>query len=119
MHCQHCEKKITGRSDKKFCSINCKNNFHKNLRAFNKNVLTKIDGILHRNYAILVETTRHKKISKIKVPRLNLEKAGFKFNYFTGTYENSQDKIYHYVYDFAWMEFSSQEILIIHKTQKK
>ncbi len=109
---------MTGRSDKKFCSINCKNHYHKKLRAFNKDVITKTDEILHRNYIILVELTRHKKIKRIQVPRINLEKAGFKFNYHTGTYKNNNDKIYHFIYDLAWMEFSTQEIMVIHKNQK-
>lgn len=118
MHCQHCTKKMTGRSDKKFCSAKCKNGFHKNLRAFNKSVVNKIDGILHRNYSILVEMTKSKKHKQMKVPRINMEKAGFNFNYITGTYENNQGKTYHYIYDFAWMEFSTQEILIINKSPK-
>ena len=119
MNCQHCTSKMTGRSDKKFCSVKCKNDFHKQLRTFNKNVLSKIDGILHRNYAILVEITNQQKHNNIKVPRLQLDKAGFNFNYFTGTYKNRQDKTYHYVYDFAWMKFSTQEILITHKAYNK
>ena len=35
--------------------------------------------------------------------------------YITHYYKNSQGKTYNYVYDFAWMEFSDNEILIVRK----
>jgi hypothetical protein len=50
-----------------------------------------------------------------KVDRLELEKKKFRFNYFTRSYTNNRGKTYYYVYDFAWMDFSSQEVLIIRK----
>ncbi|MEM7371786.1 MAG: hypothetical protein AAF587_24435 [Bacteroidota bacterium] len=41
-----------------------------------------------------------------------MDKKKFNFNYYTGSYVNSCGKQYYYVYDFAWMEFSDQEVLI-------
>jgi len=54
-----------------------------------------------------------------KINRLELEKKKFRFGFFTGTYVNSRGKTYHYVYDYAWMDFSDQEVLIVKKTRKK
>jgi len=35
--------------------------------------------------------------------------------YKNGLYHNKDGKIYHLVYDYAWMEFSSQQILVVKK----
>lgn len=119
MNCRHCQKKIIGRADKKFCSIQCKNAFHRQVKLKSRNIINEIDAILHRNHAICLELMDTEKKYKLMVPRLVLEKMGFNFNYCTGTYLNHQQKRYHYVYDFSWMEFSSQDIMIIKSTYQR
>lgn len=112
--CRMCKKNIKGRSDKIFCSIDCKNEYHVRLRRATAKVVKETDTILHRNRSILLEIMGKNKTQK-KIDRLILEKKKFRFAYMTGFYTNSRGKLYHYVYDFAWMEFSDQEILIIRK----
>ena len=56
-----------------------------------------------------------KNSSKKKVLKSVLEKKNFKFHYLTGFYENAQNKRYHIVYDFAWMDFKTGEILIVRR----
>lgn len=55
------------------------------------------------------------KTKKVQFQKLVLIRAGFDFTHFTGTYLNNQGKVYHYVYDFAWMEFSTQEVMVVRK----
>ena len=50
-----------------------------------------------------------------KVNRIDLEQKKFRFNYLTHFYINSKGKTFHWIYDFAWMSFSDDEILIIRK----
>ena len=119
MNCQHCQKKMVGRADKKFCSIKCKNAFHRDLKLKSKSVITAIDQILPRNHAICQELLELAKTKKLMTSRLKMEKMGFNFNYYTGTYLNHQNKTYHYIYDYTWMEFSNQEVMIIHTTPQK
>ena len=108
-----CKKNIiVGRSDKIFCSLKCKNKYHKKLRNATLNVAQKIDLLLHRNRSILLEIMG-KKQQKLKVKRFILEKKKFRFKYHTHFHINSSGKMYKYIYDFAWMEFSDDEILII------
>lgn len=73
-----------------------------------------IDAILHRNRSILLELLGKTGKQK-KIKRIELEKKNFKFKYLTHFYKNKNNKTYHYVYDFAWMEFSDDEVLIIRK----
>jgi hypothetical protein len=51
--------------------------------------------------------------SQKKVDRQILDRKKFNWKYFTGMYVNSKSKTYFIVYDFAWMEFTDGEILIV------
>lgn len=110
--CPICKAPVAGRSDKTFCSIACKNDYHVRLRRATAKAVRETDKILHRNRSILLELMG-KNITQKKLPRVDLDKKKFNFNYYTGSYLNAKGKRYHYVYDFAWMEFSDQEILIV------
>ncbi len=114
-NCIVCNKLIKGRSDKKFCAITCKNDYHKMNKKQKDTTVQQIDNILHNNHTILKLLTTSAKSKKIKIPKLILDRAGFNFGYFTGIYLNTKGKTYHYVYDFAWMKFSDQEVLIVKK----
>ena len=112
-NCPQCNATITGRTDKKFCSTACKTKHHNAIRLPDADIVKEIDWFLHNNRHILMVLSGQK--SKIMLPRIVLDQAGFRFNYFTGTYTNNKGKVYYYVYDFAWMEFSTQEIMIVRK----
>jgi len=114
MNCKICKKAIIGRTDKKFCSIKCKNFYHSNLRRVTDKEVVEINSILHRNRSILLEILGKQKI-QIKVKRIVLAKKKFRFKYMTHFHINKFGKMYHHVYDFAWMEFSDDEILIIRR----
>lgn len=113
-NCRLCKAPFSGRADKIFCTIACKNEYHVRLRRATAFTVRETDKILHRNRSILLEIMGKNKTQK-KVNRLILEKKKFRFHYFTGSYTNSRGKTYYYVYDFAWMTFSDQEVLITKK----
>lgn len=114
--CIQCNNLIKGRSDKKFCSKDCSNKFHGNKRKQLQNSeVSIINQTLLNNRNILSRLFENEKKSKLKLPKIILTKLGFNFNHITGYYTNRQGKVYHYVYDFAWMEFSNQEILLVRK----
>ena len=110
--CKICKKNVIGRQGKLFCSSSCKNIYHKGLRNFVKQKTIQIDKILHRNRAILQEFLGKRKV-QIKVKRIALSKKKFDFKYHTHFYINKSGKMYHNVYDLAWMEFSDDEVLIL------
>ncbi len=114
MKCKICKKGIVGRSDKLFCSVRCKNYYHTNLRRVTLKASEGIDGILHRNRSILLEVMG-KNLTQKKVPRFILEEKKFRFNYLTHYHVNKNGKMYHWIYDFAWMSFSNDEVLIVRK----
>jgi len=112
--CKMCKTPIKGRSDKLFCSIKCKNLYHIKLKSVTNAATEKIDKILHRNRSILLEIMG-KNSSQKKIPRLILDKKKFNFSYITSIHTNNQGKNVHHVYDFSWMIFSDEEVLIRRK----
>jgi hypothetical protein len=116
--CKICSKLLHGRNDKIFCSIRCKNYYHVNLRKATQKATLKIDRILHRNRSILLELLGKTK-TNLTLPRLALEQKRFNFNYHTHSTTNLQGKTYFWVYDFAWMPFSDNKVLIIRKSFTK
>lgn len=88
------------------------------MRYASKTAAIEINGYLKRNYAILMELLGENK-TQIKLYRNVLEKKGFHFKYHTHFQINSNNEMYHYVYDLAWMEFSDDKILIVDNRKKK
>jgi len=116
--CKICHKEIKGRSDKVFCSLKCKNTYGMKLREVTAEATKRIDEILHRNRSILLEIMGKNGTQK-KIPRLILDKKNFKYNYLTGFHINKYGKMVHYVYDFSWMVFSDEEVLIRRRPVRK
>ncbi len=114
MKCKICNKTIVGRTDKKYCSVKCKNYYHQNLRNVTELAVKDIDTILHRNRSILLEVLG-KRIMQITVKRMVLDRKKFNFNYHTHLYVNSRGKTYYHIYDMAWMSFSEDEIMIVRR----
>lgn len=106
-----CPTIFVGRSDKIFCSIKCKTAYHEKLAKVTNNATLKIDKILHRNRSILLEIVG-KNLSYKKVDRNFLDDKKFNWHYITSYHINTQNKIVNYVYDFSWMIFSDQEVVI-------
>lgn len=111
--CPMCGDKLAGRIDKIFCCSACKAQYHRNKAEERIPVTRKVDHILHRNWTILSEL--HNKVGKKKffVEIAELNRKGFHLNYFTTCITNTKQKQYFYVYDFAWMEFSEKEVMVV------
>ncbi len=111
--CNYCQKEFVGRSDKSYCSIGCKNEKNNALRKDTLDIAKEIDGYLHRNrmiLSLLMGATKKEMFDKLVLTR-----AGFKFDFMTGIYLNKEGKMYRIVYDYAWMDFSDQKVLVVKK----
>ena len=113
--CQQCGKPLHGRTDKKFCDSACKNAFNFAQRRDTRDAVKEIDGYLHRNREILAMLMGESR--KEMFDRALLTRAKFRWEYMTGLYKNKEGKWYHLVYDYAWMEFSTQQVLVIGKSR--
>ena len=110
--CKVCKDTFSGRVNKIFCSIKCKNYYHKNLRYTSFKAAIRINEYLKRNHGILLEILG-KNLTQVKVYRNILEDKKYRFKYHTHQHTNSKGKIMHYIYDLGWVEFSDDEVLIV------
>lgn len=82
LECLECGKEILyGRTDKKFCSEDCKNKYHNNKHKYSRNVHNKVLNGIERNYDILNRLHRSH-IASIDIG--DLLALGFRLDYSTG-----------------------------------
>ena len=110
-NCKICKKSFTGRSGKMYCSPACKAIYHQKLTKVTDLATNDIDKILHRNRKTLIEIMGENGVHK-KVSKMELDQKKFNYTYITHYHVNSQGKTVHYVYDFSYIIFSDQEVLI-------
>ncbi|MFZ1750194.1 MAG: hypothetical protein WAU01_08385 [Saprospiraceae bacterium] len=110
-NCRLCKQPFTGRADKIFSSPTCKGTYHVKLKSVTHDASERIDKILHRNRSILLEIMGKNSTQK-KIKRQELDVKKYNWQYITHYHINSQNKFVNYVYDFSWMIFSDQEVLI-------
>lgn len=109
--CKLCKKPFNGKETKIFCSDICKADYHFLLNRVTTLASKDIDKILHRNRSTLLEIMGKNSVQK-KVNRSLLDKKKFNWHFITSYHINSNNKMVHYVYDFSWVIFSDQEVLI-------
>ena len=83
--CKMCQNIIVGRSDKIFCSVHCKSEYHFKLRKVTAIEVREINKILARNRSILLELMGKNSVQK-KIKRLELDRKKFNFKYHTHLY---------------------------------
>ncbi len=109
--CLQCEKVLTGRPDKKFCNDYCRNTYNYNHRRKDEVIVRQINSILRKNRQILSELEPEKK--KVNIHRQRLIEMGFRFNYFTNIYKTKSGKIYHFCYDYGYIEVSTDYVVVV------
>ncbi|PWH86553.1 hypothetical protein DIT68_04770 [Brumimicrobium oceani] len=113
-NCKICSKRLVGRSDKLFCSLKCKNYYHTDLRRKTALVAKDIDKMLHRNRSIIYELLGSKN-HFVKIKRVELDKKKFHFNYYTHQNTNKEGRVYNWLYDIGWFEYSTEEMFLLKK----
>lgn len=85
--CVVCNKQLFGRSDKRFCDIQCKNYYHAQVRKSVKTISSETIKILAKNSVILEGIMGQEKDSCV-IDQLALERLGFRFGYITNATDN-------------------------------
>jgi predicted nucleic acid-binding Zn ribbon protein len=110
--CLECGEPFYGRSDKKFCSDQCRNSHNNRLDVDTKNLIRNTNNRLRKNYKIL---TNLNKSGKTKITRLKLFDQNFDFHFFTSIYTTKTGSVYYYVYDQGYLELENDFYLLIRK----
>lgn len=115
--CLNCNSKMSGRSDKKFCGPDCKNEFN-NLKTKNclaKKRIKQVNQILIKNRSLL-EVFFKQKSSKIKaICREKLAEKGFCFRFFTHIQRDQAGKTYFFCYEYGYRVTPKKEVILTKK----
>jgi predicted nucleic acid-binding Zn ribbon protein len=99
--CLDCGATLHGRSDKKFCSDQCRNNFNNKLNRESNNFVRNVHGLLRKNRRILADLWAE---DKVKVHKDALFALGYNFSFFTHIIETSDGNKYQYCFEFGYCE---------------
>lgn len=111
MNCLECGEKIIGRSDKKFCTDDCRNAYNNKLNKDSTNLMRNINNRLRKNYRILDSYQYFD--GKTKTTKSKLFSEGFDFDYFTHfkVYKNGSE--YRFVYGIGYKLLEEDWILLV------
>ncbi|RIJ42487.1 DUF2116 family Zn-ribbon domain-containing protein [Pontibacter oryzae] len=111
-HCSQCGGTLSGRSDKRFCSNQCRAQAHNAKRQQNEGeqLMVRINATLRRNRTILRQASPQ---GKTTIYRQVLEMAGLDFRYFTHLYRTKTGNTYHFCYDYGYLLLPEEKVLIV------
>ncbi len=99
--CLDCGARLLGRSDKKFCSDQCRNNYNNRLNRDQNNYVRNVHAQLRRNRKVLsdlFEDGHH------RIHRDALFALGYNFTFFTHLVETSEGQRWSYCFEYGFRE---------------
>jgi hypothetical protein len=111
-NCIECGTPIVGRSDKKFCSDQCRSMRHNRFNSDTINYVRTVNNVLRKNRRILGALNTG---GKVRVPAEKLREQGFDFRYHTGTYRTKDGVIYYYCYEQGYLPIEKNCFLLVIK----
>ncbi|MCD4729454.1 MAG: DUF2116 family Zn-ribbon domain-containing protein [Bacteroidales bacterium] len=111
-NCPECGYEIKGRSDKKFCSDQCRNTFNNREKQDANNYIRNVNNILRKNRRILADLNPNE---KSKASRNKLVEKGFNFDYYTNSYTTKTGKTYYYCYEFGYLPIEDDYYFLVMK----
>jgi predicted nucleic acid-binding Zn ribbon protein len=110
--CPECGYEIIGRTDKKFCSDQCRNTYNNRLKQDVNNYMRNVNNILRKNRRILSELNPH---GKSKAHRTKMIEKGFNFDYYTNTYTTKAGNIYYFCYEYGYLPIEDDYFALVMK----
>ena len=106
--CLNCNKKLTGRIDKKYCDPQCKSaHQYKRESEQPERFFNKVDNQLRLNRRILKE---YNKAGKATVRSSILINEGFDPNFFTHYWKNKKGDVYLFVYEYGFFKTKERNV---------
>lgn len=97
--CLDCGDAIKGRSDKKFCSDQCRNNYNNRLNRDANSFVRNVHLVLRRNRKVLADMYVD---GRTRVHKDALLAMGFNFSFITHATETSKGEKFCYCYEYGF-----------------
>ena len=108
--CLDCGEKLRGRSDKKFCSDHCRNNYNNKLNKDVNLFVRNVHSLLRKNRRVLLDLYDTGK-RKIHIDALIV--TGFNFNFITQVIESEDGSVSRFCFEYGYRELDSSYIELI------
>ena len=110
LFCPECNEKIIGRADKKFCSDQCRTQYHNKISCHEIRKIRRINNVLRKNRKILSACLGESEYLRVSRERLLI--SGFDFEFHTQQLKLKKGKPWMIIYDYGCSEEGRDEILI-------
>jgi len=110
--CPECNEEFVGRTDKKFCSDQCRNTFNNRQNSDQTNLVRNINNVLRKNRRILRELNPN---DKTKVHKSKLIEKGFDFKLFTSIYTTKKGTVYYFCYEHGYLPIENDYYFLVIK----
>ncbi len=110
--CLECNEPLRGRADQKFCNDQCRSAYNNRQLVDSNSVMRTINRILKKNYFILTAMNPEGKTTALKT---DLQKKGFRFDYFTNLYTTKTNRIYYFCYDQGYSELENNKVILVRR----
>ena len=110
--CLKCDEQLKGRADQKFCSDQCRSAYNNLQYVELNNVIKTVNRILKKNHLILATLNSEGKVTATKS---DLQKKGYRFEYFTSTYTTRSNRINYFCYDQGFRLQESDKLVLIQR----
>lgn len=109
-----CKEVIQGRSDKRFCSDQCRTSHNNRQNSDANKFMRNINNILRKNRRIMATLNPN---GTTKVNKTDLLDEGFKFSYFTNEYKTRAGKVYRFCYEYGYLELDNDKYALVIKKE--
>lgn len=118
-HCLFCDKRLRGRSDKKFCDDSCRNNYNNSRKTKDPHIgyVRGINSVLLKNRKVLESILREGE-ETAKATRERLLRLGFQFMHLTHLYTTRNGKVYYYCYDYGYLPLENDWYLVVKQREE-
>jgi len=108
--CEECGAVVIGRSDKRFCSDQCRSSYSNRRNREPNRYVRKINATLRKNRRILDSLNPG---GRIKVTAGRLKDQGFDFRYFTSTGHVRDEGLCYFCYDQGYVPLGKNYFLLV------
>jgi len=112
--CLFCEQKIVGRSDKKFCSPQCRSTYNNQLNSSSINLIRNVNNLLRKNRRILKGLNPK---GKRTIKRQVLIDHGFNFEFYTNSYTTKIGNTYRFCYDQGYLALENNRVALVERKE--
>lgn len=112
--CEECGVPLHGRSDKKFCSDQCRSSANNRKNSETNHYVREVNTVLRKNRRILDSLNPG---GKIKVTASRLRDKGFDFRYHTSTAQVREGGVCYYCYDQGYVPIGRNYFLLLIRSQ--